>query len=104
MILVSVLYPNEAGKKFDWKYYTSKHRDLVNRRLLPLKMVRLELARGLGTVQPGAPAPFAAVGQMWFNSMDDFQKALAASGAELMGDIPNFTNIQPLIQIGEVAP
>ena len=34
--------------------------------------------------------------------MDAFQAALDAHGAEIMADIPKYTNIEPVIQISEV--
>jgi len=36
-----------------------------------------------------------------FRSMQDFQNAAAAHVQEIMGDIPNFTNVKPIIQINE---
>ena len=102
MIRVSVLYPSKEGSKFDWDYYTTTHMDLVRNRL-GSALVKDEIDRGLGTVEPGAPAPFQVVGHMWFNSMDDMHGAFAQHGAELMGDIPNYTDLQPLFQISEIA-
>jgi hypothetical protein len=32
----------------------------------------------------------------------DFQKAMERHGAELMGDVPNFTNLTPQVQISEI--
>jgi uncharacterized protein (TIGR02118 family) len=32
MIKVSVFYPNEEGKKFDWEYYLSKHLPMVKQK------------------------------------------------------------------------
>jgi hypothetical protein len=34
--------------------------------------------------------------------MEDLQKGLAAHAAEILADVPNFTNVQPQIQIGRV--
>ena len=67
----------------------------------PYGLAKSEADRGIGTVQPGAPAPFVAIGHMYFNCMDDLQKCLPHAG-ELMSDISNFTDIQPQIQISEV--
>jgi uncharacterized protein (TIGR02118 family) len=36
---------------------------------------------------------------LYFNAAADFQKGIAAHGAEIMGDIPNYTDISPQIQI-----
>jgi hypothetical protein len=34
--------------------------------------------------------------------MEDLQQGLAAHGAEIMADIPKFTNVQPQIQVGNM--
>jgi len=46
---------------------------------------------------------FACTGNLYFNTVADFQQAMAAHGAELQADIPNFTDIMPQLQINEVA-
>lgn len=99
MIRVSVLYPNESGKKFDHDYYTMQHMPLVGRLLKP---VRYEIDKGLAGGAPGAPAPFVAACHIYFNSLGDFQANMGAHGKTLVDDIPNYTNIQPQIQISEI--
>jgi len=99
MIRVSVLYPNEPGKNFDHDYYANKHMPLVGRLL---KAVRYEIDRGLAGGAPGAPAPFVAACHIYFGSLADFQTNMGAHGKTLMDDIPNYTNIQPQIQISEM--
>jgi uncharacterized protein (TIGR02118 family) len=101
MIRVSVIYPNEPGKRFDWAYYLDKHQPSVGQRLFPLGLQRKEVDRGIGTAQPGAPPPFLVMSHMYFATSEDMQKCLACAG-ELMSDIPNFTDIKPQIQISEV--
>jgi uncharacterized protein (TIGR02118 family) len=59
-------------------------------------------ARSHEPAVPGAPAPFVCVGHLYFNSVDDFQKGIVTHGKELMGDVPNYTNIQPRVQISEI--
>jgi len=102
MIRVSVLYPTGEGKKFDTTYYMQKHMPLVRERLTGLGLVRAEVDRGVAGGAPGAPAPFVYVAHLYFNSLADFQKAMGAHGAELMADVPNYTNIQPQVQISEI--
>ncbi len=101
MIRVSICYPNAAGAKFDWDYYVKKHVASVVQQLTPLGMVRGEVDRGVGTAQPGAAAPFVAMAHLYFNNMQDLQKCMATAGA-MMADVPNFTNIQPQVQISEI--
>jgi uncharacterized protein (TIGR02118 family) len=102
MIRISVLYANEAGKKFDHDYYVTKHMALVRERLGSFGLVRTEVDKGMGGGAPGAPAPFVAVGHVYFNRLEDFQKGMGTHGQEIMGDVPNYTNIQPQIQINEI--
>ncbi len=102
MIRASILYPQKEGGKFDHAYYKNKHIPLVQKRLGDLGLVRLEIDRGLAGGVPGAPAPFACIGHLYFNSVADFQKAMEKHGAELRGDVPNFTNLTPQVQISEI--
>lgn len=102
MIRVSVMYPSGEGKKFDYGYYANKHMALVKERLGSLGLIRLEVDKGLGGGAPGAAAPFACIGHLYFNSVADFQNAMKPHGQELMADVPNFTNITPQMQISEV--
>jgi uncharacterized protein (TIGR02118 family) len=102
MIRVSVLYPDTVGGKFDHEYYASTHMKLVNDRLTSLALVRSEIDKGIAGAAPGAPAPFVAAGHLYFNSVEEFQSAFGAHSAEIMADIPNYTNIEPQIQISEI--
>jgi len=101
MVRITVLYPNEAGKTFDYDYYVNKHMKLVRDRL-GSAIVRTEVDKGVAGGAPGAPAPYVALGHVYCNSIADFQKGMGQHGKEIMGDIPNYTNIQPQIQISEV--
>jgi uncharacterized protein (TIGR02118 family) len=102
MIRISVMYPSGEGKTFDHGYYVDKHMALVRKRWSRMGLVRTEVDRGVAGGAPGAPAPSIAVGHVYFNALNDFQRASAAHGRELFDDVPNFTNIQPQVQISEV--
>lgn len=102
MVRVSVLYANEPGKKFDADYYQNKHMKLVGERLKGFGLLRYEVDRGLAGGAPNAPAPFVGACHLYFNTAEEFQKGMGAHGQELVGDIPNYTNISPTIQISEI--
>jgi uncharacterized protein (TIGR02118 family) len=102
MVRVTVLYPNEPAKRFDHDYYARKHMPMVMERLKGSGMLRYEVDKGLAGGGPGAPAPFVAACHLYFNAASDFQKGIAARGTEIMGDIPNYTDISPQIQISEI--
>lgn len=101
MIKVSVIYPNSEGKSFDIKYYTDKHLPFVAD-LLGEALKGATVEKGLGGAEPGSIAPYAAMGNMYFNSLKDFQNAFGPNAEKIMGDLPNFTDIKPVIQISEV--
>ena len=88
MIKVSVFYPNGEGKHFNMDYYVKSHIPLVEKLL--------------GSVEPGSTAPFAGMGNMYFDTVEDFGNAFGTYADQIMGDLPNFTNIEPAIQISEV--
>jgi uncharacterized protein (TIGR02118 family) len=101
MIKVSVLYPHSADAKFDMTYYMTKHMPMVRQKLgAACKGVAVE--QGVAGGAPGAPPSFVAMGHLLFESADAFQKAFAPHANEIMGDIPNYTKIQPVIQISEI--
>lgn len=101
MIKVSVIYPNGEGKTFDMEYYTSKHLPFVGG-LLGEALKGATVEKGIAGGAPESKAPFAAMGNMYFNTVEEFQNAFGPNAEKIMGDLPNFTNIEPIIQISEV--
>ena len=102
MIKVSVLYPNEEGKKFDMDYNTGKHMSLVHSRLDSMGLLRAEVERGLSSADPSAPAPFVAINVLYFNTVEEVHEAFKTHGREIMGDVANYTDTSPQIQISEI--
>lgn len=98
MITISVLYPRTSGTTFDHVYYTEKHMPMVRARLKPVGLLGDTLLRASATLDGSAPA-YELLGFLSFASAEEMQAALAAHGAEILGDIPNFTNAPPLIQL-----
>jgi len=101
MIKVTVLYQDGEGKKFDADYYCDKHMPMVKQKL-GAACRRVDVDLGLGGAQPGSKPTFVAMCNLLFDSVDDFQRAFAPHADSIMGDIPNYTDIQPLIQVNEV--
>ena len=100
MIRVAVLYPNSEGSSFDVDYYINRHMNLVQDRLEPFGLLSWEVDAGLGGMD-NARAPFACIGYMFFNSVEEFEKGISKAGEDLFADVPNYTNITPVIQISE---
>ncbi len=101
MIKLSVMYPNGEGKTFDMDYYCNKHIPMVAG-LLGDAVKGATVESGLGSVEPGAPAPYAAMGNMYFESMESFENSFGPNAEAIMADAPNYTNAEPTVQISEV--
>ena len=102
MIKVSVLYPNGEGKKFDYEYYTTTHLALVQSLLGPMGLVKGELEKGISGADPNEPPPFLALGHLYFNTVEELHAAFSVHAGAIMGDLPNFTDVKPQLQISEV--
>jgi len=100
MIKVSVLYPNSAGARFDMAYYTSKHMPMVQRLVTTCKGIAAE--KGVAGGTPGSQPTYIAMGHLLFDSVQAFQSGFGPHSEEILGDIPNYTNTQPVIQISEI--
>ena len=101
MIKVHIFYPNAPGVRFDMAYYCDRHMPMVQARI-GSACTGFTVDAGVGGGAPGQPAPYVAVGALLVSSMEAFGAALAQHGAEIMGDIPNYTDAQPVIQVSEV--
>ena len=102
MIRVAVLYPKTEDSHFDWDYYMNKHMTLVRERLTSMGLTGDSVDEGLGGATPKQPVPFAAVCYLHFDTMEAMQQGLGTHGKEIMGDIPNFTNVQPQVLVSRV--
>jgi len=100
MRCITVLYPNREDIRFDFDYYRQKHATLILR-LYGKAIARYELRRGVAAADGGKPAHVAII-NFWIADQQAFDAAQARHAAELIADVPNFTNGQPIIQIDEV--
>ena len=101
MIKVSVLYPNRLGAKFDMTYYCEKHIPMVQQKL-GAACKRVAVEHGTAGISPGSPPAFIAMGHLYCDSVAAFQTTFAPHAQTIMADIPNYTDIEPTIQISEV--
>ena len=99
MIRVSICYP--AGGKFDEDYYLNKHMPMIAEKAGPA-LLRWEADKGLSGAVPGQPAPFVMMGYLYFNSLPEFMQAFAPHAAAIIGDVPNYTDQSPQLQINEI--
>lgn len=95
MLVITILYPRTDDSTFDMDYYTSTHMPLF-------ADVIGDACQGWGAAAI-ARGKYAAMGWVMVTSQDAFNAAMGARGAEVMGDVPNYTNVQPELLIGEYA-
>ena len=101
MVKVAILYPNGEGNTFDMDYYSQKHMPMVADLFgEPLRLYTIE--KGIAGRTPDDPIPYLAVGYFYFDKLSDYQEAFGPNAEKILSDIPNYTNIQPVVQISEV--
>ena len=102
MIRIAAAYPRQPGKKFNLDYYVNVHLPQVQKKFGPYGLRKIEVDRGIE--QPGGgDSPFFAVGYLYFDTLEDFRKAYAAAGQGVISDIKIYTDVVPMIQVGEIA-
>jgi uncharacterized protein (TIGR02118 family) len=101
MIRIAAAYPRMEGKRFDLDYYIHKHLPAVQKKFGPYGLVKIEVDKPL-EAPGGAQSPFFAIGYLYFPTLADFQKAYAAVGGEVIADIIIYTDVKPMIQVGEL--
>ena len=92
----TVVYPQ--GAKFNKEYYKSTHMPLVQEKWgkFGLKSWRV--------IFFGDDAPYCVQASLEWGSTQDFQNAASSPEAkEVLGDVPNFCDKDPVIMTAEVA-
>ena len=101
MIKVSIFYPNGEGNTFDMEYYSNKHMPMAAD-LFGDSLKAMVVEKGLAGGAPDSAAPYVAVGYFYFADMATCQSSMGEHSKTLQADVPNYTNIKPVLQISEV--
>jgi uncharacterized protein (TIGR02118 family) len=102
MVKISILYPATPGSRFDFDYYLNVHMPMSIARLGE-SMMSVEVDR---VVDPGPPWPsptFAAICSFVCESKEVFEAAFLPHMAELQANAPNYTDVQQIVLISEIA-
>ena len=82
-------------------YYRDRHMPMVKARLgTACKGIAVE--HGLSGATTGSRPQFIAMGHVYFDSLEEFESNFGKHVSEFVADIPNYTNLQPVIQISQV--
>ena len=101
MIRVTALYRNSERARFDFDYYVKTHVQLGRERLRDFGIGRIEVERGVESLD-GQRTGYVCIAHVEFPSVEDFKRGMERHGEELFADLPNYTNIEPEIQISEL--
>lgn len=101
MIKVSVMYPHTPGARFDHEYYRDRHMPLLKARMGD-SCAYYTVDKGLAGGAPGAPPTYVGMCHIFSDSVESFQAGFGPHMSEIMADIPNYTDIAPVMQISEV--
>jgi uncharacterized protein (TIGR02118 family) len=103
MFNISSIYPNEDGTHFDYDYYLNTHMPMSIEKLSASKGFKgVSVERGISIQTPEIKSSFHAMCHYYFETLEDFMYAFEPHAEELQGDIKNYTNVEPVIQINDV--
>lgn len=103
MVNISSIYPKKPGHHFDFDYYLNTHMPLSIKLLSGAKgFQRVSVERGIDIQTPPIESAYVAMCHYYFDSLEDFMAAFMPHAETLQGDLANYTNIEPTIQINQV--
>ncbi|KAI9647259.1 hypothetical protein NHQ30_003642 [Ciborinia camelliae] len=94
-LIVTVMYPKTETSTFNLDYYMKTHMPLAQEKWGPhglKKWTVTKLDESTG---------YSVQAILWFESKEAWDGAVAAEGATVMADIPNFSSEQALLVCGE---
>jgi uncharacterized protein (TIGR02118 family) len=99
--IFSVMYPATKGGRFDMDYYMSVHMPIVDQAFGPTGLRSWTVQRGVQAMG-GGEAAFLAMTHLTFDTMADLKASIEGPNASrAFEDIPNYTDIKPVVQISE---
>ncbi len=98
---ITVLYENVEDATFDLDYYMATHMPLVDEKFRSFGMKGWRVLKAVGTPHGGKPL-YSIIANLEFDTADQFRAAVAAEGGVVFGDVPNFSNKDPVVVIGDL--
>jgi uncharacterized protein (TIGR02118 family) len=98
---ITAVYPHTHGSRFDADYYCGRHAAFAREMLTPAGLRDLRITIGTAALD-GGPPPFWSVSELVFEDRAAFDAAMAQHGAALFADLPNYTDVAPLMQVSDL--
>lgn len=104
MVRITIMYPNQPGKTFDYDYYLEKHipwtAEVVSSHP---DFISISAEQGVSAAAPGSEPAYLAACHIMFATQKGFLESFMPRAAELQADVPNYTDIEPITQFSKVA-
>ncbi|WP_237476805.1 EthD family reductase [Lichenibacterium dinghuense] len=98
---ITVLYENVDDATFDLDSYMAKHMPLVDEKFKPFGIKGWRVLKAVGKPFGGKPM-YSVIANLEFDTADQFRAAVAAEGGPVFGDVPNFSNKDPVVVIADL--
>ena len=102
MFRVVIMYPKTNDSHFDMNYYLTHHIPMIRDIWRHTSLGKIEIDQGIANAAPGQPVLYESISYFYFEKIEDFQNGFMQRGGEIMGDIHNYTDVLPQIQIDQV--
>lgn len=94
---LNVLYPSQAGARFDVAYYRATHIPLAMKVMKATSVMLIE-----GVPMGDSAAPYVMIAHFEFASPEAMKAALDDPGmADVRADVARFTDIKPTVMLGK---
>jgi uncharacterized protein (TIGR02118 family) len=103
MIAVAILYPRAGATRFDFDYYLNKHMQRSVELLGPA-MQTISVERGVDPPAPWPASSYFAICRFVCDSREAYEAAFLPHAEELQGDVTNYTDAAPIIQMSDLFP
>jgi uncharacterized protein (TIGR02118 family) len=95
------MYPNGPDIRFDIDYYKNSHIPMIAESLGDA-LKGMEFNLGIAGRAPGELAPYFAIVDLKFDSVEAFQTSFRPHMEKFGADVPNYTNVKGELQISEI--
>ena len=103
MFNISSIYPKQEGGTFDFDYYLNTHMPMSIELLSGAPGYRgVSVETGIDVEAAQLISGYFAMCHYYFDTLEAFLAAFTPHAERLQGDIANYTNVEPKIQVNEV--
>ncbi len=101
MIRVSVMYPYREGARFDVQYSANQHMDMARAAMKEHGLLDIRVDKGFVGTKSKSPPVYVCIATLTFETMAGYKEGFRIHGPHLVEDLPNFTDIEPVVQVNE---